>query len=78
MTDLEKEKKAKEKQRLKEKDKRRTKQALKDEITPTIKRRVNITVDSRVWDKLDELDLTSKSAYIEDFIKKELHKKGLL
>jgi len=59
-------------------NKKRTKKEQAKEIIPTKKRRVNITIDGRLWDKLDELSPQSKSKFVEDFIKKELEKNGLL
>ncbi len=60
-------------------NKKRTKKAQKEDFSTSrdIKRRVNITINGNVWDKLDFIADGSKSKFIEDYIKSELKKHGI-
>lgn len=57
-------------------NKKRTKTAQLGEFSKGTKRRVNITIDGAVWDRLDNLDIASKSEVVEQLIKKLLSEKG--
>jgi len=56
---------------------KRTKAAQVGEFSKGTKRRVNITIDGSVWDRLDELEEPNKSGIVEELIKKLLKEKGL-
>ena len=57
-------------------NKKRTKTAQLGEFSKGTKRRVNITIDGSVWDRLDGLEHSNKSAIVEELIKKLLKEKG--
>lgn len=58
--------------KFKKYNKRRTKSAQTDGLSKGTKRRVNITIDGDVWDEIENLDIESKSKYIEDLLKQKI------
>lgn len=42
----------------------------KGQLNKSSKRRVNITVQGSIWDKLDEMGIENKSSLIEDYLRK--------
>lgn len=64
-------------QKDKKHNKKRTKNAQQNELSKGTKRRVNITIDGSVWDRLDELKVSNKSGIVEELIKKLLKEKGV-
>lgn len=59
-------------------NKKRTKDAQKNGMSKGTKRRVNITINGDIWDKLDEMGIESKSETVETLIKELLRKNGAL
>lgn len=63
-------------ERIKEQHKKhnakRTKNAQTDNLSRGTKRRVNITIDGDVWDEIENLDIESKSKFIEDLLKQKI------
>jgi|GEM_PF-3750200 len=65
--------------KFKKHNQKRTKEGIKNNIVgKPPKQRSNISIDSKVWEAMEDIeDLDSKSALIEELIRKELEKKGI-
>lgn len=57
---------------MKKKNKNRTKESQNLHNTKAKKRRVNITIEGNVWDEIENLDIESKSKFIEDLLKQKI------
>jgi len=62
------------KENHKKHNKKRTKETQNALGIKNLKRRVNITISGSVWDEIENLDMESKSKFIEDLLKQEIKK----